>query len=370
MEPVKAYFNYAGLGRPADAVLGRVRAAEREYTGQLFSEDGVAIYLAALAECRSAVAAILGLRDGRGISVMANATTAVQTVLSALGAPLRPGDLVITSDQEHPCVVRPLNLLARRGIEIAALAANSSAAMLERLNGILGRRRPAFVIMSHVSYKNGRVLPVSEIGAILEPHGIPFVVDGAQAFAHIPVDAIAMHAWAYIFAGHKWLGGPWATGGLWTNEAFAARNQFTLSNWEHETDPPAGGRYEGGTMNYAIIAGLTEACRLYHAEARDRFDVLTRLRSEISSRLNGIFADAATQWKGANAPGILAWLMPPGVESARLAAQILERHRVAVKPFRPPELPDALRVSFSTATTTEEIDLLAMAMKEARKNIP
>jgi selenocysteine lyase/cysteine desulfurase len=369
MQPLKAYFNYAGLGRPADAVLARVRAAEREYAGHLFSEDGVAMYLAALAECRAAIAAILGLRDGRGISLMANATTAVQTVLSALGAPLRPGDLVITSDQEHPCVVRPLDPLARRGIEIAELAANSSAGMLERLEDILGRRRPAFVIMSHVSYKNGRVLPVSEIGAMLAPRGIPFVVDGAQAFAHIPVDAIATHAWAYIFAGHKWLGGPWGTGGLWTNEAFAAHNRFTLSNWEHENDPPAGGRYEGGTMNYAILAGLTEACRLYHAEAGDRFDVLTRLRSEISSRLDGIFADAA-QWNGVNAPGILAWLMPPGVESARLAAQILERHRVAVKPFRPPELPDAIRVSYSTATTAEEIALLAMAMNEARKNLP
>lgn len=123
-------------------------------------------------------------------------------------------------------------------------------------------------------------------------------------------------------------------------------------------------------MNYATIAGLTEACRLYHGEARDRFNVLTRLRSEISSRLDGIFTDAAAQWNGANAPGILAWLMPPRVESARLAAQILERHRVAVKPFRPPELPDAIRVSFSTATTAEEIELLAAAMNEARKDLP
>ena len=370
MEPVKAYFNYAGLGRPSAAVVDRVHTAEREYRGHLFSEAGVAMYLAALAECRAATAAILGLRDGRGVSLMANATTAVQMALSALGAPLQSGDLVVTSDQEHPCVVRPLNRLARRGIEIAALAADSPAGIVERLEAILRRRRPAFVIMSHVSYKNGRILPVNEIGAMLAPHGIPFVIDGAQAFAHISVDAAAAHAWAYIFSGHKWLGGPWGTGGLWTSEAFAAHDRFTLSNWERDGDPPEGGRYEGGTMSYASIAGLIEACRVYRAEAEHRFEVLTGMRAEISLRLDGIFAGANAQWNGACAPGILAWLMPPGTESAWLAGQILERHRVAVKPFRPPEFPDAIRVSFSTATTVGEIELLAAAMRAAGENRP
>ena len=366
MQPAKAYFNYAGLGRPAETIMARVDAARREYAGYLFSEDGVAMYLAALAECRAAVAGILGLDDSRGVSLMANATTAIQMALSALGAPLQPGGIVVTSDQEHPCVVRPLNMLARRGIEIAALAADSPEGMLERLNEILRRRRPAFVIVSHVSYKNGRIMPVIEIGAMLAAREIPFIVDGAQAFGHIPADPVAARAWAYIFSGHKWLGGPWGTGRLWTNEAFAARNRVILSNWENDADPPAGGRYEGGTMDYGTIAGFTEACRLYRVEARDRFDILTRLRAEISARLDGIFAGAAAQWSGANAPGILSWLMPPGVESASVAALMLARHRVAVKPFRPPERPDAIRVSFSSATTIEEIELLGAAMRDAK----
>lgn len=367
MQPAKAYFNYAGLGRPAETIIARVDSARREYAGHLFSEHGVAIYLAGLAECRAAIAAILGLDDGRGISLMANATTAIQMALSALGAPLQAGQIVVTSDQEHPCVVRPLNMLARRGIKIAALTADAPDGILERLEDTLRWRRPAFVIVSHVSYKNGRIMPVIEIGAILAAREIPFIIDGAQAFGHIPVDPVAARAWAYIFSGHKWLGGPWGTGGLWTSAAFAARGQAILSNWEHDADPPAGGRYEGGTMDYGNIAGLTEACRLYRAEAGHRFDILTGLRTEISARLDDIFSGAAAQWKGASAPGILSWLMPPGLESARIAALMLARHHVAVKPFHPPELPDAIRISFSTATTTEEIDLLADAMRDAKR---
>ena len=367
MTPAKAYFNYAGLGRPSAAIRARVEAARRDYADYLFSEDGFTMYLAALAECRREIAAVLGLADGRGVSLMGNATTAVQMVLSALGAPLNPGDLVVTSDQEHPCVSRPLNALTRRGIEVATIDADSPDGMIDRLNDILRRRRPAFAIMSHVSYKNGRILPVNAIGAMLTDREIPFVIDGAQAFGHIPADPVSAHAWAYVFSGHKWLGGPWGAGGLWTSAAFAAHNRITLSNWESEADPPEGGRYEGGTMDYGIFAGLSEACRLYRAEANVRFDTLARMRREIGLKLEGLLPDTATLWRGATAPGILALLMPPEMESTRLAALLLERHRVAVKPFRPPELPDAIRISYSPATTAAEIELLAAAIRDARR---
>ena len=38
---VKAYFNHGGLARPYERVARRVRAADREFAGLLYSEDGV-----------------------------------------------------------------------------------------------------------------------------------------------------------------------------------------------------------------------------------------------------------------------------------------------------------------------------------------
>ena len=127
---------------------------------------------------------------------------------------------------------------------------------------------------------------------MLAPLEIPFVVDGAQAFGHIATDVSATQAWVYIFSGHKWLGGPWGTGGLWTSATFAANNTFSLSSWEDETDPPAGGRYEGGTMNYAVLTGLAEACRNYVREREDRCALLSRLRLEIGAGLDVLYQSA------------------------------------------------------------------------------
>jgi len=359
-----AYFNHAGLSRPGPPVAERMQAAEEEYREQLFSEAGVEMYYATMHECRSAVADLLGLSGPAGVSLLANATTAIQILLSALGASLAPGATILTSDQEHPCVVRPLNMLAARGVEIITIAASSAAEMLARIEEQVRAQRPALVILSQVSYKNGRIHPVAEVGAILARDAIPYIVDGAQAVGHIAVDVPVMRPWAYVFSGHKWIGGPWGTGGLWTSEEFATHNHFTLSNWADAHDPPAGGRYEGGTMNYALLAGLAEACRQARATLARRMRGLSRTQTAIRRRLDGIYPDADATWQDGHAPGIIAYLMRSELDSWTLAARMLRNHGVAIKPFRPPERPDAIRISYSPSTTLAEVDRLAAALRK------
>jgi selenocysteine lyase/cysteine desulfurase len=359
-----AYFNHAGLSRPEASVTERMRAAEQEYRELLFSEAGVEMYYAALHQCRNAAADLLGVAGPGGVSLVANATTAIQILLSALGACLAPGATILTSDQEHPCVVRPLNMLAARGVEVITIAASSAAEMLARIEEQVRAKRPALVILSHVSYKNGRVLPVAEVGALMARDAIPYIVDGAQALGHISVDVPAMRAWAYVFSGHKWIGGPWGTGGLWTSEQFATHNRFILSNWADEHDPPAGGRYEGGTMNYGLIAGLAEACRQARAMLAKRTRGLSRTQTAIHRRLVGIFPDADATWEDGHAPGIVAYLMRPQLDSWTLAARILRNHGVAIKPFRPPERPDAIRISYAPSTALAEVERLVAALRK------
>lgn len=375
-----AYFNHAGLSRPEPAVTARMRAAEKDYRAQLFSEAGVEMYYAALDECRAAIADLLGVATPAGVSLLLNATTAVQILLSALGAALAPGETIITSDQEHPCVVRPLNMLAARGIRIVALAASSATDWLSRIEEQVRAQRPAFVMLSHVSYKNGRVLPVTEIGAILAREAIPYIIDGAQALSHIAVDVPATRAWAYVFSGHKWIRGPWGTGGLWTSEQFAAHNRFTLGNWTNEHDPPAGGRYEGGTMSYALLAGLAEACRRTRATLPARIRDLRRVQTAIRRRLDGIYPDADppdadpsaadAAWPNGHAPGIIAYRMRPPLDSWTLAGRMLRNHGVAIKPFRPPERPDAIRISYTPGTSRAAIERLATALRSEAAGRP
>lgn len=359
---VKAYFNQGGLARPDPRVARRVRSVDREYAGLLFSEDGVRRFESTLEQARIAARALVGAGERGGVSLLPNSSTALNLAISILGATLGAGGLAVTTDQEHPCVTWPLSRLSARGVEIAVIGGGSPTGFLENLRTLIRRRRPGFAVFSHVSFKDGRVLPVEAAGEILAGHEIPYIVDGAQALGQVAVDVAPIKAWAYAFTGHKWLSGPMGTGGLWTSERFLGAN--TLA-W---TGPvgfirKGGGELESGTLNCALFAGMAEALRSCAGEFASRVEILTRLRARIGGLLDGLYENMAPEWDGPHAPGILAYGLPPEVRSEELAEAALRRFGVAIKPLRPPHEPNGFRVTFSPWTTDEEVELLGEAMR-------
>ncbi len=359
---VRAYFNHGGLARPYDRVARRVRTVEREYAGLLFSEDGVRRFDATLAEARMAAAALLGAGENGGVSLLPNSSTALNLAISILGAPLEPGAIAVTTDQEHPCVNWPLSRLGARGIEIAQIGGGSPAEFLENLRALIRRRRPGFAVFSHVSYKDGRLLPVEEAGQILAEREIPYIVDGAQALGQVAVDVARIKAWAYAFTGHKWLFGPMGTGGLWASERFLRCNPLAWTGPVGFTRR-GGGELESGSLNCALFAGMAEALRTCAEEFPSRVETLIRLRARISQLFDGLYESAATGWDGPHAPGILVYRLGPDAQPVDLAEAALRRFGVAIKPLRPPEDLNGFRVSFSPWTTEDEIELLGEAMR-------
>lgn len=354
-----AYFNYAGLARPAPAVIRRLKAVEREYAGLLFSEDGVRMYETTLEECRRAAGALLGADGTGGVTLLPNSSTALNLAISVLGATLKAGALVLTSDQEHPAVEWPLGRLVVQGIEVERVAATSPAEFLERIDALTKARRPALAVFSHVSYKDGRVLPVEKAGRIFAERDVPYIVDGAQALGQVAVDVRATKALAYAFTGHKWLFGPMGTGGLWTSDEFVRANPLAWTGHPR----PGGGALESGTINCALFAGLAEACRTCAEELTARIETLMRTGAEIRRHLDALYSNASVRWDGPHAPGILAYALDDSVCGAELAEAAQRRYGVAIKPFRPSAEPNGFRVSFSPWTTARDINRLAAAMR-------
>ena len=359
---LKAYFNHGGLARPHERVARRVRTVDREFAGLLYSEDGGRRLDATLDQARVAARSLVGAGERGGVSLLSNSSTALNLAISILGATLGLGEIAVTTDQEHPCVNWPLSRLGARGIEVATLGGGSPDEFLENLRALIRRRRPGFAVFSHVSCKDGRVLPVKEAGAILAQQEIPYIVDGAQALGQVAVDVAQIEAWAYAFTGHKWLFGPMGTGGLWTSERFLRVNPLA---W---TGPvgymrKGGGELESGSLNCALFAGMTEALRTCAEEFPSRVETLTRLRARVGGLLDGLYENTASKWDGPHAPGILAYGLPPQMRSEELAEAALGRFGVAIKPLRPPQEPNGFRVTFSPWTTDEEVELLGEAMR-------
>ena len=124
------------------------------------------------------------------------------------GLRLGPDDEVVTTDAEHPGLLRPL-LATGAQVRYANVTQRPASGALE---AILAEVTPAtrLVALSHVLWLNGRVLPLAEIKRETR---LPLLIDGAQSVGAIPVDVTV--ADYYAFSGQKWLCGPEGTGALY-----------------------------------------------------------------------------------------------------------------------------------------------------------
>jgi selenocysteine lyase/cysteine desulfurase len=151
-------------------------------------------------ELRARVAALLGADLGE-LALTGSTTDGVNSILHALD--LRPGDELLTSDEEHPGVLAPLAAARVRGVRVRV------APFAELADAVGPGTR--MVVCSHVSWMTGKVVD----SAALTATGTPVLLDGAQGLGAVPVDVRALGCDFYAASGQKWLCGPNGIGYLY-----------------------------------------------------------------------------------------------------------------------------------------------------------
>ena len=150
---------------------------------------------------RARLASLIGCDAGE-LALTRSTTDGVNTVLSGLD--LRPGDEVLTSDEEHPGVLAPLAAaVRRRGIRVRVVP-------FPEIAGEVGAHTK-LVACSHVSWVSGRVVEA----AGLVGSGAHVLLDGAQALGAVPIDVQELGCDFYAASGQKWLCGPDGSGCLY-----------------------------------------------------------------------------------------------------------------------------------------------------------
>jgi L-cysteine/cystine lyase len=243
----------------------------------------------------AAMAAAIFGADADEIALTHSATEGLGTAL--MGMTWSPGDEIITTFEEHPGLMLPLALLARRfGVVIRyAEIGDGASAVVEALAGRITSRTRAIAV-SHVLWSTGAVLPLREISERARRHELMVVVDGAQSAGQVPVDLHAMGIDAYAMAGQKWLCGPEGTGLLYVRRdrfadiapTYTRYGQFESSGYFI----PAEGakRYEIGEFYSPAVAAQEAALRWLRDEvgfawAHDR---IATLGAEFRRRLTSI----------------------------------------------------------------------------------
>lgn len=204
-----------------------------------------------LERSRQTVARSIGA-DPSEVRFCGSATEATNQILRSVVASRGSGCRILSSPVEHHAVLRTLEAMAARGVEVEYLAVDERGLVREDSLRRALERRADLVCVMRVNNETGAIQDVARLAGIARSHGAMVFSDCVQALGKIPVDVRALGIDYAVVASHK-IHGPKGIGALW------AREGAPLGSQVH------GGAQEGGlragTEALHDIAGFAEACR-------------------------------------------------------------------------------------------------------------
>lgn len=182
--------------------------------------------IARIDELRARVAAAIGATQA-DVAITGSTTDGVNAVLNALD--IRPGDELLTSDEEHPGVLGPL-ATARdtRGATVRVVPFAELPGEVTEATRV--------VVCSHVSWTTGRVMDTAALAAT----DALVVLDGAQGLGAVPLDMEALGCDFYAASGQKWMCGPGGIGYLYVRQQLVPELCAPWSGYHALADPEQG----------------------------------------------------------------------------------------------------------------------------------
>jgi L-cysteine/cystine lyase len=373
----KFYFNFGGQGLMPRRSFEAIMKAY-EYIQQVgpFSLKANAWITQQNALTRGAIANELGAAP-EAITLTENVTAGCNIAL--WGIDWRAGDRILMTDCEHPGVIAAVSEISRRfQVEVAIcpiLETLNEGDPVEVIYQYLSSNT-RLVILSHLLWNTGQVLPLEEIIEICHeyPHAnqpIQILVDAAQSAGSLSLDLTELNADYYAFTGHKWMCGPAGVGGLYVSpEAFERLNPTFIGwrgveideigqiiNWKQN-----GERFEIATSAYPQYEGLREAIATHQqwGSSQQRYQQICNLSKYLWQELSNL--DGINCLK--NSPpeaGLVSFQVTTGSISHQKLVQALEREGFFLRTIADPS---CVRACIHYFNVPEEIDKLVAKIRQ------
>jgi isopenicillin-N epimerase len=312
---------------------------------------------------RTRLAASFGC-DPEEMAITRNASEALE--IAQLGMDLKPGDEVLTTDQDYPRMITTWQQRERRdGIKLKMISFPTPPPSMDDLLERFERNitpRTRVIHFCHITNLTGQIFPVKKICQMARSRGIEAIVDGAHAYAQFPFTHQDLDCDYYGTSLHKWLLAPHGTGflyvrkekieKLWPMMAAPATMNANIRKFEEIGTHPA-------ANHNAIAEALTfhESIGCERKAARLRY--LRSLWTERLSRFPNV--TIRTSPDPAQSCGVV--LVSVEGKKAPALAEELWKQRILVVVIVHKDF-EGLRVAPNIYTTPREIDLFASAVEK------
>jgi cysteine desulfurase / selenocysteine lyase len=331
---------------------------------------------------RTTVKQYINARNEREIIFVRGTTEAINLVMNSFVRPrVKAGDEILISALEHHSNIVPWQLLAEQtGTRLVVAPIDDRGELiLEEFERRLGPRT-ALVAVAHISNALGTVMPVHDIIRMAHARGVPVLIDGAQAIAHLRVDVRELDCDFYAFSGHK-VFGPTGIGILYGRENLLEEmppyqgggDMIRSVTFEKTTYNELPYKFEAGTPHIAGAIGLGAALDYVSGVGMHRAGAHERGLLDYGTALLGAVPGLRLIGTAREKVGVLSFVLD-GVHPHDVGT-VLDRDGIAVRTGHhcaQPVMdrfgvPATTRASLALYNSKAELDALAHGIRRVQK---
>jgi cysteine desulfurase / selenocysteine lyase len=330
---------------------------------------------------REVVRGFINARETKEIVFVRGTTEAINLVAQSFARPtLGPGDEIMISALEHHANIVPWQLVCQQtGASLKVIPIDQRGVVdFAAFESMIGPRT-RLLALAHVSNALGTVVPVEQFIAVAKRHGVPVLLDGAQAVPHAKVDVRALDCDFYCFSSHKMIG-PTGMGVLYgrkqaleTMPPWQGGGDMILTvSFEKSTYNQLPWKFEAGTPNIAGAIGLAAAIHYLEQIGMDRIAAyeheLLEYATQKLAAIAGLRIVGTGPQKAAVVSFVLEGIHPHDIGTILDTEGVAIRtgHHCAMPVMEYFGIPATARASMSFYNTFEEIDRLAAALERTK----
>jgi cysteine desulfurase/selenocysteine lyase len=353
-KPLVYLDNAASVQKP-NAVINAISDCYSRYYANihrgvhLLSERSTIAYEGA----REKVRAFLNAASVREIIFTRGTTESINLVASSFGGnTVKAGDEIVITGMEHHSNIVPWQLLCQRTGAVLKVVPFTDAGelILEEYERLLNSGRVKLAVFVHISNALGTINPVKTMVDLARARGIPTLIDGAQAIAHLKVDIQELDCDFYAFSGHK-VYGPSGVGVLYGKQILL------------EAMPP----YQGGVIGLGAALDWVNQLGLSTVAAHEN-DLLDDATVQLLE-IPGLSIMGTARDKAALVAFTLQDIHPHDIGTIldREGVAIRAGHHCAQPVMQRYGVPASARASFAVYNTSDEVNALVKALWKVKE---
>ena len=328
-------------------------------------------------EVRRKVQSFINARRHTEIVFTRGTTESINLVASSFGRQfLKARDEIIVSGMEHHSNIVPWQLACEQvGARLKVIPFSDEGVLDLNAYQSLFTARTRLVACTHVSNTLGTVNPVKQIVDIAHQHGIPVLIDGAQAVAHMPVDVQQIGCDFYCFSGHK-MYAPMGVGVMYGRQEILSQlppyqgggEMIKDVTFERTTYNELPFRFEAGTPSVGDVLGLGSAIDFMLSQginniAAHESDILRYATQQLSA-IPGLRIFGTAPQKAGVVSFLLGNAHPYDVGTLldKLGIAVRTGHHCTQPIMDRYVIPGTVRASFACYTSRQDIDALVSAL--------